>query len=86
MVDLVDRECDLRRVRLDAGLADIGDQCVDQTALLLDEHRTEPFQLRCALLVVPEHPGVKALVEDTDDVGNAIDGGHRPRLGVTPGV
>jgi hypothetical protein len=39
VVDLVDRERDLGRVRLDAGLADVGDQRVDQPVLLLDEHR-----------------------------------------------
>ncbi len=45
VVDLVDRERDLRRVRLDAGFAHVGDQRVDQTVLLLDEERPEAAEL-----------------------------------------
>ena len=45
VVDLVDRERDFGGVGLDAWLADVGNQCIDQMILLLDEQRAKLLQL-----------------------------------------
>ena len=80
VIDLVDRESDLRGVGLDARFADIGDQGIDEPILLLDEHLAQSLQLDPTGLDVAQDPGAKPGLEILDDVGNAIDGSHPDRL------
>jgi hypothetical protein len=81
VVDLVDAEGDLGRVRLDPRLAEIGDEGVDQPILLLDEQGPELAQLLAALVEVTDDAGAEAVTEPLDDVGDSVDVGHGPRLG-----
>ena len=80
VIDLVDREGDLGRVRLDARLADVGDQRVDEPVLFLDEQLAEPLQLDAARLDIAQYAGSKPGLEFLDDVGDAVHGSHRARL------
>ncbi len=81
VVDLVDRERDLGGVGLDAGLADVDDQRIDQAVFLLDEERSQCSKVGPPGLDVTKHSAVEPFAELLDDLGNALDGSHGSSVG-----
>ena len=69
-IDLVDREGDLGRVRLDPRLADVDGERVDEAVLLLDQHAAQLFELGTAAGDGAQHAGVEPAAHVLDNFGN----------------